>query len=291
LPSPSNQARVVHDVVALAKRMHYHVNLIEAFDQPWKRILEGTVGGHWGLFDVFRQPKFAFGNKVSDHPFWRWQAGGGAVFTVLVFAAGFWGRRRTKPSAGAARVWVGIALGAIAGGALAPWAVESARIESLGLVGTLRMAALVLVALLGPPLAAAGLAAGAPIPSFAQVLGPAERRPRDGISAMVGAAMVLLAVLAVQTALGLVFDPRYRDFPFAALCAATLPLLLLSVLGPPAIGSAGLAERVAAALLCLSAAYIALNEGFANWQAIWLCAVFVAIGVILLRLRDAPGSE
>ena len=34
-----------------AKREHFRVNVIEAFDQPWKRALEGTVGGHWGLFD------------------------------------------------------------------------------------------------------------------------------------------------------------------------------------------------------------------------------------------------
>ncbi len=49
LPSPVNQARVILDVLALSKREHFNVNIIEAFDQPWKRALEGTVGGHWGL--------------------------------------------------------------------------------------------------------------------------------------------------------------------------------------------------------------------------------------------------
>src|ERR1700720_1738924 len=57
LPSPANQARVMHEVLTLAKRENYRVNLIEAFDQPWKRYFEGTVGGHWGLLDaVNRQP-------------------------------------------------------------------------------------------------------------------------------------------------------------------------------------------------------------------------------------------
>ena len=51
LPSPANQARVIQDVLARGKREHFRVNVIEAFDQPWKRALEGTVGGHWGLFD------------------------------------------------------------------------------------------------------------------------------------------------------------------------------------------------------------------------------------------------
>ena len=51
LPSPANQARVIQDVLALAARENFRVNVIEAFDQPWKRALEGTVGGHWGLLD------------------------------------------------------------------------------------------------------------------------------------------------------------------------------------------------------------------------------------------------
>ena len=69
LPSPSNQARVIQDVLALAARENFRVNVIEAFDQPWKRALEGTVGGHWGLLDdATRAPKFVWGEPVSDHP-------------------------------------------------------------------------------------------------------------------------------------------------------------------------------------------------------------------------------
>jgi len=62
-------SRVVQDVLALAKRDKVHVNVIEAFDQPWKRALEGTVGGHWGFFnDATVQQKFEWGEAVSDHP-------------------------------------------------------------------------------------------------------------------------------------------------------------------------------------------------------------------------------
>ena len=38
LPSPANQARVLSDVLARGKRESFHVNIIEAFDQPWKQI-------------------------------------------------------------------------------------------------------------------------------------------------------------------------------------------------------------------------------------------------------------
>jgi hypothetical protein len=291
LPSPSNQARVMHEILALAKRKEYRVNLIEAYDQPWKRSFEGTVGGYWGLFDAYRrEPKFAWGEPVSDHPFWRWQAGGGAAFAALVFGVAYWARRRRKRAEIDWRAWIGIAIGALTGGALVGWAVENAYFESLGAGGALRSATLVLVALAAAPLAAAGLGAGVTLPGFASVLGRAGGRPRDPIVFLIGAALVLLVVLAVQTALGLVFDPRYRDFPFAALGAATAPLLMLSILSPRPIGTRGRAERLAAAVLGLSAVYIALDEGFANWQAMWLCAVLAGIGFILLRLRDAPGS-
>jgi glucan 1,3-beta-glucosidase len=52
LPSRTNQARVVSEILDLAKRENFRVNLIEAYDQSWKRQLEGTVGGYWGLFDA-----------------------------------------------------------------------------------------------------------------------------------------------------------------------------------------------------------------------------------------------
>ena len=71
----------------LSKREKFNVNIIEAFDQPWKRALEGTVGGHWGLFDAAtRAPKFAGAQAVSNHPLWIWQGVGGIIFTVIIFA-------------------------------------------------------------------------------------------------------------------------------------------------------------------------------------------------------------
>src|SRR5262245_6383757 len=86
LPSPANQALVAQEVLARAKQERFRVNLIEAFDQPWKRALEGTVGGHWGLLNgTTRLPKFAWGRPVSNHPHWIWQAGMGVVLAGAVF--------------------------------------------------------------------------------------------------------------------------------------------------------------------------------------------------------------
>ena len=69
LPSRSNQARVVSEILNLAKQENFRVNLIEAYDQPWKRQLEGTVGGYWGLFNsVQRTLKYPPGASHQQFP-------------------------------------------------------------------------------------------------------------------------------------------------------------------------------------------------------------------------------
>ncbi|MCU0971090.1 MAG: hypothetical protein MUF57_04680, partial [Gammaproteobacteria bacterium] len=72
VPSRVNQARFVREFVQLAQRNDVRYNLIEAFDQPWKRKLEGTVGGFWGLFSEQRNAKWPLVGPVSEYP--RWQA-------------------------------------------------------------------------------------------------------------------------------------------------------------------------------------------------------------------------
>ena len=101
--------------------------------------------------------------------------------------------------------------------------------------------------------------------------------------------LVVLTVVALQVALGLVFDPRYRDFPFAALGAGLAPFLILAQTQERRAGPRGVAETVMAVLLGASAAYIVFNEGFANWQALCLAAVLAGLTMTLLRSRDAPG--
>jgi exo-beta-1,3-glucanase (GH17 family) len=286
LPSPANQARVIQDVLAVAARDKIRVNVIEAFDQPWKRALEGTVGGHWGLFDdATRAPKFAWGEAVSNHPAWKAQAAGGVLFTVLVFAAAFVARRGPTPT----RLWLAVSANAVIGGVLIGWTVANGPIESLGLGGWLRTATLGAVAFLAPPLISAAMVRGTPLPRFDAVLGTLRMRLRDPLALAVAVILIATLLLAIQVALGLVFDPRYKDFPFAPLTAAVVPFLLHSVVMPRPQGETGTAEWAGAALLALSVPYIIFNEGLANWQSLWLCAALAALVVSLVRVRAAPG--
>src|SRR5262249_61131278 len=132
LPAPANQARVIQDVLALSKRENFNVNIIEAFDQPWKRALEGTVGGHWGLFDATtRMAKFAGAQAVSNHPLWLWQGSGGILFAFIVFAAAMSVCTKDTPLL----FWFAVGANAFVGGVLVGWAIANIPVESLGIGG------------------------------------------------------------------------------------------------------------------------------------------------------------
>jgi glucan 1,3-beta-glucosidase len=286
LPSPANQARVITQTLALAEREHFRVNVIEAFDQPWKRQLEGATGGYWGIFDrATAAPKFSFDGIVSNHPHWPSQAAAGIVLAGLIFAAAWRaGRGKVAPPL----VWLRIAALAFLPCVLFGWTLERVPIDSFTAGGWLISLAFAVTAALAPVACAAACARGQGAPAFSAVLGH-PRGERDAVSIVVGLGLIALTLLSVQTALGLVFDPRYRDIPFAPQSAAVIPFLVLIVMTPRRLGTRAMAETVAAAVLALSAVYIAFNETLANWQAIWLCAGFLSLAVILLPARDAPG--
>jgi exo-beta-1,3-glucanase (GH17 family) len=283
-PSPSNQGKVIAETLAMAEREHFRVNVIEAFDQPWKRALEGVVGGYWGIFDRGTgKPKF--GATVSDHPHWIGQAVAGIVLAGLIFAAA-WGAGRGKSEP--PLLWPRIAILAFLPAVLFGWTLEMVPIESIGIGGWLRSLAFAATAAAAPIACAAACAAGRKRPSFAVLLSHAAA-PLDGLGMMLGVSFAALTLLSVQTALGLVFDPRYRDLPFAPQSAAVIAFLIVAATGARPQGPRAMAETVAAAVLALSAVYIVFNETFANWQAIWLCAGLVGLAVILARARDVPG--
>jgi exo-beta-1,3-glucanase (GH17 family) len=289
LPSPANQARVIADVLERGRREHFRVNVIEAFDQPWKRALEGTVGGHWGLFDdVTRRQKFAWGAPVSNHPNWPWQALGGVALAALVFAAAINARARNVGREMTTGVWLAVALNAAVAGVMAAWSIENVPVESFDIGGWMRNLSFVALSIATPIAGAAALARSMGPPAFARVIGPRPERVRDPLALTLGLLLMALTVLALQAALALSFDPRYRDFPFAPLTAAVLPFALLTFVVRP-VAVRGLAETIAAAALSLGAIFIVWNETLGNWQAMWLAAVLALLAFSLLRVRAAPG--
>ena len=287
-PSPSNQARVILEALAFAKRDHVRVNVIEAFDQPWKRWLEGTVGGQWGIFDrTTGAPKFSLtGGATSDHPHWPLQALAGIVLAAVTFGAAF-AAGRGKPAA--PWFWWRIATLAFLPAVLFGWVVDQVDPESFSPGGWLRALALAAIAAASPIVCAIACAVRRPLPPLSALLG-GDAANRDGLFWALGLSFLLVFVLAVQMALGLVFDPRYRDIPFAALTAAVLPYLVLWASTERRPGKPALAERTAACVIAAAAVYIALNESVANWQAVWFCAALLGLAFTLMQARAAPSS-
>jgi exo-beta-1,3-glucanase (GH17 family) len=285
LPSRTNQARVVSEILNLAKQENFRVNLIEAYDQPWKRKLEGTVGGYWGLIDSReRALKYPPGQAISNYPFWKLQMGCGMAMSLLVFGAA-WLTLRRRPWTPRLISWIAVGLSATAAGILLGVAADKLFYESYGFGVWLRWGALLTAAMAAPLLCANALMSGRALPTFVELLGPREDRTRSVLTILLGAALIVTVLIAAETALGFVFDPRYKDFPFAALTMAVLPFATLTLLNRPQEGARPIAEAVFAVLFAIAALYTAFNEGPNNWQSLWTCAVYFVLGVTLWQAR------
>src|SRR5579864_2731788 len=69
--SDSNEALFLRRFLYRAHKDQIVYYVMEAFDQPWKAHLEGAVGSYWGVYDVNRQPKFAFTAPIVRVPEWH----------------------------------------------------------------------------------------------------------------------------------------------------------------------------------------------------------------------------
>ncbi|MGY3615334.1 glycoside hydrolase family 17 protein [Bradyrhizobium sp. USDA 10063] len=291
LPSRTNQARIVSEILDLAKREGFRVNLIEAYDQPWKRQLEGTVGGYWGLFDsVHRVVKYPPGIAISNYPLWKWYMGAGLGLGFITFLVA-WLTVRRRPWAPRIMSWIAVGISATSAGILLGVSIDKMIYESYGIGGWLQWGALLAAATLAPILSAHALMAGKSLPTFLELLGPRQYRHGTLLTALLGLSLVVTTVIGAETALGFTFDPRYKDFPFASLTMAVVPFALLMLLNRPQEGVRPIAEAVFAGLLVVGAGYAFLNEGTDNWQSVWTCAMYVLLALTLWRARVAQSPK
>jgi glucan 1,3-beta-glucosidase len=278
-PSPSDQTRFLREFVAVSQKLGVGYNFIEAFDQSWKRDSEGTVGGHWGLYDSHRHAKVELSGPVSDDPQWHrnWMLGVG--IGLLVLLAGATGRRRESVSPG----WL-IAVGllaAIAGTVLQAHLVylaETAR-STIDWIGG---AASVVFAALAAVLATRSLndrARGikiAPPATASDVLDAiALRRVVLTRSFLAGAVEALVLTFAFATALAILTDGRYRDFPTVVYLTPAIAFIAARA----AIGSPRSGDRPSMVLgigLAVVAVLTVINETVRNTQAIgWAAAALL----------------
>jgi exo-beta-1,3-glucanase (GH17 family)/glycosyltransferase involved in cell wall biosynthesis len=70
VPSAENQARFMRAWLNAARARDVDFFVMEAFDQPWKRTIEGRVGAYWGVYDAERQAKFSLNGPVERWSLW-----------------------------------------------------------------------------------------------------------------------------------------------------------------------------------------------------------------------------
>ena len=266
LPSRVNEAKFIRGFVAMAEQQGWHYNLIEAFDQPWKRASEGAVGGYWGLFDADRQDKGVLAGPVSNVPYWsQWLGVGGLIFLGTLILGG---RVRNTRAA-----LVLPLLGALAACSLGAWG-DLARVTTRFTSEWLWVALLTALNLL--VLAHAALTLSARTGWRERAFNALERRS--------GGLLALIGFAAAVSMLELVFDPRYRSFPSVAFIVPALVYLCRPVSVP---------RREIALLTFIIGAGIApqlFREGLENQQA-WGWALVSGLMVAALwrslRVRKA----
>jgi exo-beta-1,3-glucanase (GH17 family)/cellulose synthase/poly-beta-1,6-N-acetylglucosamine synthase-like glycosyltransferase len=84
--STSNEAMFLRRFLQRARNEGYIYYIMEAFDQPWKAQYEGAVGAYWGVYDVDREPKFAFVEPIVRIPQWQTLAAISVVLASLLVA-------------------------------------------------------------------------------------------------------------------------------------------------------------------------------------------------------------
>jgi exo-beta-1,3-glucanase (GH17 family) len=285
LPSRTNQARVISEVLDLARRENFRVNLFEAYDELWKQEFEGTVGGSWGLFDsVRRMPKYPPGIPISNFPLWKLQMSSGMALAILVFGAA-WLTLRRKPRQPWLVSWFAVGISATTAGILFGVAAQKMFYESYGAVGWLLWGALLVAATASPVFGANALMSGRAPPTFLELVGPKDYRTLSVLAIMHGLVLIVTIVIGTETALGFVFDPREKDFPFAALTMAAVPFAAMTLLNRPKNGIRPMAESIFASVFLVAAIYTGLSEGPENWQSLWTCAAYILLAVTLWRAR------
>ena len=84
--SAANEATFLRRFLARAAEEKYVYYLMEAFDQKWKRDLEGAVGAYWGVYDVERKAKFQFTEPIVKIPDWPILAAISVIIALITFA-------------------------------------------------------------------------------------------------------------------------------------------------------------------------------------------------------------
>lgn len=94
--SRANQAKFLREFIRRAEKEQLSYYIVEAFDQPWKKSIEGSVGAYWGIFDSDRHAKYPLNGNVLTVPGWKYWAVGASVLSAALMGVFLFARRSMK---------------------------------------------------------------------------------------------------------------------------------------------------------------------------------------------------
>ncbi|MEZ5738607.1 MAG: hypothetical protein R3E68_03495 [Burkholderiaceae bacterium] len=273
-PGLVEQATFVRQWMNAADREKIDYNLIEGFDQPWKRRLEGAMGAGWGVFDSDGLAKFAFDGPVAA------RADGLAPSVIaglagLLLAGLLYAVFLRLNASAAQRSDGGFRLVGLTGlliGLLLPWQwhvlsawnrfwPEWLAAGTFTLLGNLML--LMVVWRVG------------------QQIDQAQRAPSPIPGRIIG---LLVHALLFGTALFMIlhaFDDRYRGFPVPLYVAPAVGFLLARLSGPwlPVQTSA---SRLLALVVAACLPWLVWQAGHENLQALGFLSLPAAMAALSL---------
>jgi exo-beta-1,3-glucanase (GH17 family) len=266
LPSLVNQARFIRGFIALAEQEHWQYNLIEAFDQPWKRIKEGAVGGYWGLYSPERTDKHILSGPVSNFSNWRMLFAQSAAIGLLTLLIA-----RGHRDMGAAR-WLQFSV-AMAGGAILivlqghQFSIISTNTyEYLWGFVVLSLSASVYLLTL-KAIASGTTPTHLSLDASMAFLRGKSRLNAEAVNGVLRLGVITCALIAV---LGLVLDARYRSFNNFGFAIPALAYVWFFRRQKRHVAQSML-EHLSGLLLAAGGVAILINETPLNWQAdIWV---------------------
>ena len=307
VPGRVAQARFVREIINTAHERGIDYNIFELFDEPWKAQQEGTVGGNWGLVDGNRQMKFPLTGPVSENPYWftafALSTGAAALLCLLALIL--------RPPLGRVRRAGSTALIVLAAQGLCTLLAVSCE-QSLrlafGLNGLLSGVLMtgggaVLCLLVFSELAEVanghGPAPLAPVVARLESLRSLRLRPvgpdQSWRALAVGWLDLMFGLAALALTVGLIIDPRYRDFRVAQFLPVALCMLLRqwAASGPPRPVGTPREEWLLVCVFAVGAVWIPVQEGLVN-QAAWawsatlvLLALPWGLSIIQQRLQQS----
>lgn len=286
-PSLVNQARFLRTFAAGAEKRGVRYNVIEAIDQPWKRVPEGTVGGYWGILDADRELKFPLTGPVSEWPSWRLAA----LFTAGLALASLACAAIAGEPIGTRKALLAATAGAVSGLVMWQLAAQAASV-AIGWQGNLWAGYLLACGALGGAYLVylVGIAgqssrwARPPAP-----LGTLMRRIRQPASrdraAWLGLAHWAVMLPAATSALLMAIDGRHRDFLPLAFCLPAAAFLLRWLRFRGRGAESGSEEAWTAALLVVAG--VAAIDHPGNREAwLWAACCLALAAPWLDQLRD-----